>query len=91
MDKLDITLASWNVDSLVGKSCKYLVQNWIKKLPSPPIILGLQEIKMSSFLTIVALNTILPDYQRVVSLHDEGRGAQHCYLTHHVRLIAWIP
>lgn len=74
MDKQNITLASWNVDGLIGRSRKFSVRNWVKKLPSPPTILGLQEIKTSQFHTTVALNTILPDYPRIVSLPDESRG-----------------
>lgn len=74
MDKQNLTLASWNVDRLVSRSQKFSVQNGIKKLPSPPTILGLQEIKMSQFLIIVALNTILLDYPRIVSLPDESCG-----------------
>lgn len=74
MDKPNITIVSWNVNGLVGRNRKFPIHRWIKKLPSLPTILGLQEIKTSSFLTTVALNTILPDYPQIVFLPDEGRG-----------------
>lgn len=67
-------LASSNIDGLVSRNRKFVVHQWIKKLSSLITILGVQEIKTSSFLTSVALNIILPDYPRIVSLPEESRG-----------------
>lgn len=74
MERHKNSIASWNVDGLGGRSRKMVVRKWIKSLPNEPIILGLQELKTSSFFTTIALNTILPDYHRIVSLLDEGKG-----------------
>lgn len=38
------------------------------------MIIGLQELKSSSFLTIVAMNIIAPNYLRVISKADVGKG-----------------
>lgn len=74
MNPQAFSIVSWNVGGLVGKHRKYLVKSWIKSLPSPPMITGLQELKSSSFLTTVAMNTIAPDYPRIISKADAGKG-----------------
>lgn len=43
-------------------------------LSPPPLVIGLQELKTTHFLTIVALNVIKLDYHRIISLPFEGRG-----------------
>lgn len=50
------------------------MRNWLNSLKQTPKIIGIQEIKASTFLVDVALNHILPDYHRVISPLDEGRG-----------------
>lgn len=87
MDKKYIIIASWNVDGLVGRNRKFSIHNWVKKLSSPPTILGLHEIKTSSFLTTISLNTILPNYPWIVSLLDEGRGGIALLYNHSYTLI----
>lgn len=67
-------MASWNVDSLGGKHQKYIVRDWLKTLKPIPLIIGIQELKTSFFLTFVTMNVIQPDYMRVISLPFEGKG-----------------
>lgn len=39
-----------------------------------PLIIGLQELKTTHFVTMVTMNVIQPDYQWVISLPHEGKG-----------------
>lgn len=73
MDTHPISIGSWNV-GLMGNSRKYVVKTWLSTVKPLPKILGIQEIRASPFLTDVALNLILPDYNCVVSLPNDGRG-----------------
>lgn len=50
-----------------------IARNWIKSLPIKPTIVGIQELKTSSFLTIVSLDTILLDYPQIMSLLDKAK------------------
>lgn len=74
MEKKCITIASWNVDGLGDRSRKMIVKKWIKPLPSEPTILGIHELKIFNFFTIVALNMILLDHHRIFSHPDKDKG-----------------
>lgn len=74
MDLKKCSVACWNVGGLGGKHHKYIVRNWIRSLPTPPWVVGLQELKASPFISAVALNTIAPDYPRIISKVDNGKG-----------------
>lgn len=74
MDALKCSIACWNVGGLGGNHRKYIVRYWIKAIPYPPWIIGIQELKSSSFITTVAMNTIALDYLRVISKADAGKG-----------------
>lgn len=74
-----------NVGGLEGKHQKYIVCNWLKSISSPPIIIGLKELKTSHFLTTIALNAIKIDYQWAVSLPFEGREGQPSCITPHYK------
>lgn len=74
MDYQKCCIISWNVDGLGGKHRKYLVRNWIKTLPISPLVISLHELKSSPFLIIVAFNIIAPNYKRVISKVDKGKG-----------------
>lgn len=67
-------IITWNVGGLVGKHHKYTVMDWIKTLPYPPLIIGLQELKASPFLSTIALNMIAPNYKSIVSHANVGKG-----------------
>lgn len=52
------TILSWTVEGLIGKHKKYIVRNWVRSVSPLPLIIGLQELKTSFFLTTVTLNAI---------------------------------
>lgn len=82
MDPFWCSIACWNVGGLGGKHKKYLVMNWIKSLPTPPWVIGLHELKSSPFITKVAMNTIAPDYSRVILKADARKGGTTSLLFH---------
>lgn len=83
MGKLKNSIISWNVDGLGDRNRKHLVRNWIRTLPSCPTIMGLQEIKTSTFFTLVALNVILLDYPRIIFSQTMGNVAlPYCTIPH---------
>lgn len=68
------SIFSYNIGGLSGKNIKYIVKNWVQTLKPTPLIIGLQELKTSFFLTSIAMNVIQLDYNKIISLSFEGKG-----------------
>lgn len=67
-----------------GKHRKYIIWDLIRSTIVPPMIIGLQELKSSSFLTTIAMNTIASNYLRVVAKANDGK--EGAALLHHPSL-----
>lgn len=70
------TLMSWNVGGLNGK---HIVCDLLKTISPLPLVIGIQEFKTTYFLIVIAFNVIRLDYQRVIALPFERRGATLLY------------